>query len=463
MTVPSGTFAASFSDVSGHWAENYIYQSANAGLIQGYPNGTFGPNQSITRAEFVTILAQESGETIAESSGALEFSDVKKDHWARKYILWGRKNNVLSGYEDNTFRPEQTVSRQEMALLLYQYITGYHQKSILNVQPEITFRDENLIGNWAIEAVKAMQRSAIINGRGDNIFDPLSGATRAETTVMMGKYLTYYRSDWSGDYSFADVYFNNQLKAQNIPVTKKNDKTMIGLRGFLESAGFRVSYFALPNLIVSDSIDRDIELWINRTEYYANGTKYTFSTAPFKENNMTFVSLQEILPAAGLAAIIKEENGKIRIDISGSNNPLIRGKNNFYGSAETTANVNGKIFMGNNDFGFFGTLSAGQMSYGSYTTAAGDLFFGQWSNGMLNGSGRSVTSRGEFFTGTFTNGVKTTGTTYFTNGSFFRGTWSRYSSNAVYPSKGQYTAADGTTYGNDATEWPYGALSKGYW
>ena len=82
---------------------------------------------------------------------------------------------------------------------------------------------------------------------------------------------------------------------------------------------------------------------------------------------------------------------------------------------------------------------------------------------MMNGAGRSITSYGEFFVGTFTDGVKTTGTTYFTDGSFFRGTWSKTGANAVYPVKGQYTAADGTTYGNDGTEWSYGSLSKSNW
>ena len=108
IAIPSaGTAAVTFSDVQGHLAENYIYQTAGVGLIHGYPDGTFRPDQTITRAEFVTILAQESGETITDPAGTAEFSDVKANHWARKYILWGRKNNVLSGYEDNSFRPDQ--------------------------------------------------------------------------------------------------------------------------------------------------------------------------------------------------------------------------------------------------------------------------------------------------------------------------------------------------------------------
>ena len=463
MTIPStGTYAASFSDIQGHWAENYIRQTTDAGLIHGYPDGTLQPNQAITRAEFVTILALESGETITEATGTTEFTDVKPTHWARKYILWGRANGVLSGYEDNSFRPDQTVSRQEMASLLYRYITSYHKKTILDIQPEITFPDENRIAGWAADAVKAMQRSSIINGRDNGSFDPLAGATRAETTVMIGRYLTYYRSEWSINVSFANVYFNQQLRAENIPTTEKEGVLMVSLRAFLESVGYRVSYFALPELIAADNPNRDIELWINRTDYYANGTKYTFSVAPYKENGTSFVSLQEILSAAGLAAIIRNENGKACIYISGSENPLLRGSSNFYGSADSTG-VNGTVYLGGSNYGFYGKLISGQMSYGSYTTAAGDLFFGQWSNGMMNGAGRSITSDGEFFVGTFTSGVKKTGTTYFTNGSSFRGTWSKTGTGSVYPIKGQYTAADGTTYGNDSTEWSYGSLSQGSW
>ena len=464
IAIPSaGTAAVTFSDVQGHWAENYIYQTAGVGLIHGYPDGTFRPDQTITRAEFVTILAQESGETITDPSGTAEFSDVKADHWAKKYILWGKKNNVLSGYEDNTFRPDQKISRQEMASVLYRYITNHHHETILNIQPETAFLDENLIGDWAKDAVKAMQRSAVINGRGNGTFDPLSGATRAETTVMLGRYLTYYKSGGNGEYDFSDIYINGRLIAQNIPLTEKNGKTMISLRGFLESAGFRVSYFALPELIAADTENRDIELWIGKTEYYANGVKYSFSVAPYKENGTTFVALKEMLTAAGLAANLREEGGKMVIDISGSTNPLFRGFNNFYGSAENDAAVNGKIYLGGSNYGFYGSLIAGQMTYGSYTTAAGDLFFGQWSNGMMNGAGRSITSYGEFFVGTFTDGVKTTGTTYFTDGSFFHGTWSKTGTGSVYPVKGQYTAADGTTYGNDSSEWPYGSLSQSNW
>lgn len=464
IAIPSaGTAAVTFSDTQGHWAENYIYQTAGVGLIHGYPDGTFRPDQTITRAEFITILAQESGETITDPAGTAEFSDVKADHWARKYILWGRKNNVLSGYEDNSFRPDQKISRQEMALVLYRYITEYHRLTIQNIQQETVFTDENLIGAWAIDAVKAMQRSSVINGRGDGTFDPLSGATRAETTVMLGRYLTYYKSDSYGDFSAADIFFNGRLTAQNIPLTEKNGKTMISLRSFLEGAGFRVSYFALPELIAADTENRDIELWIGKTEYYANGVKYSFSVAPYKENGTTFVALKEMLTAAGLAANLREEGGKMVIDISGSTNPLLRGFNNFYGSAENAAAVNGKIYLGGSNYGFHGSVAAGQMTYGSYTTAAGDLFFGQWSNGMMNGAGRSITSYGEFFVGTFTDGIKTTGTTYFTDGSFFRGTWSKTGTGSVYPIKGQYTAADGTTYGNDSTEWSYGSLSQSNW
>lgn len=455
--------ATAFSDVDNHWAASYIYQTAEAGLVRGYPDGTFRPEQKISRAEFVTILAMESGETIENNIGAPDFKDIPRNHWAKNYILWGRANNVLSGYEDNTFRPDQTVSRQEMASLLYRYITNYHKKEILTVQQEIIFGDNKLIGDWAREAVKAMQRSGIINGRDNGTFDPLAGATRAETTVMLGKYLSYYRAELNSDAAKADIYFNNSLKVKNAVLQRRNDTLMIPLRNLLESAGYRVFYYPLPGLVVADTVNRDLELWVNNNTYYAGGMKYTFSVAPYSDNGTTLVPLKETAAAAGLSVSLKEEGDTAKLRITGNNSLITLGSNNFYGTADGNANVNGEIFLGSGNNGFYGILSGGKFGYGSYTTANGSFFCGQWSDDTLNGAGRSVTTEGEFYVGTFADGVKNSGVTYYTDGSCFQGTWSKNSSNAVYPAKGKYIDANGITYGNDATEWSYGSLSQSNW
>lgn len=215
------TFGATFfADVTGHWAESNIYAAAEADIIHGYPDGTFHPDRQISRAEFITILAFESGGEINGARGE-NFSDAD-GHWAKDYILWGKENNILSGYEDNTFRPDRSISRQEMASVLYRYITNYCGKDIREIAPKITFADDSDISFWAKEAVDAMQISGIINGKGNNLFDPLAGATRAETTVMLNRFITYYRTDDVTFDSAVTVYFNDQ---QSKPMCRSSNRT----------------------------------------------------------------------------------------------------------------------------------------------------------------------------------------------------------------------------------------------
>ncbi|MBQ4092130.1 MAG: S-layer homology domain-containing protein, partial [Firmicutes bacterium] len=180
--IPTSLSAAEFSDINDHWAKSYLQNAADLGLVNGYPDGRFLPDHKISRAEFVTILAQDSGDAITEDTiRAEEFPDVAKDHWARLFILWGREHNILNGYDDGSFRPDNNISRQEMASLLFRYITHYRNSEIIENTPKTTFADDDKIGNWAKDGVYAMQRSGIISGRGNHIFDPLTGTTRAET------------------------------------------------------------------------------------------------------------------------------------------------------------------------------------------------------------------------------------------------------------------------------------------
>lgn len=463
FAIPSPVSASQFSDVQGHWAEGYIYNAQTAGLIIGYPDGTFQPDKTISRAEFITILAKESGESIDESTiTAQEFPDVPKDHWARLYILWGRENDILSGYEDGTFRPDRIVSRQEMASLLYRYIKNYHHKELIVNTAAITFVDDNQIGTWAKEAVYAMQRSGIITGKGNLIFDPQSGATRAETTVMMSKYLQYYRYSETS-VSKANLYFNGELKATSITALTNNNSVMIPARSILEAAGYRVTYYPLPQLVVADRIDSDIAFWLGSTTYYRNGIIGQLKTAPIMSYGSVYIPLSELSFCTTISISPSAEPDTVDINIGDTSSPILRNANNFSGSANSTANVIGSVFLGSNGKGFLGTINAGKMSYGSYTTDDGDLLVGNWKNGVLEGAGRSISSSGEYFVGTFQNGTKLTGTTYYTDGSRFIGTWTKASSGAVYPLTGKYIAPNGTTYGSDNSSWSGGALSKSKW
>ncbi len=105
-----------FSDVpSSHWAYEAIRKVAAAGLMVGYPDGTFRPEEAVSRAELTLLLARmiEAGYT-----GDMEFSDVPENHWAKEEIAALARMGILSGYPDGTFRPDEKINRGETAVIL---------------------------------------------------------------------------------------------------------------------------------------------------------------------------------------------------------------------------------------------------------------------------------------------------------------------------------------------------------
>lgn len=104
---------ASFVDVGeGYWAKDPIEQSATVALVQGYPDGTFRPNRALTRAELATLLVRAMGHDVTEVSEK-PFKDVKKTHWAAGYIQAAQRAGYVIGYPDGTFRPNQKITKVE--------------------------------------------------------------------------------------------------------------------------------------------------------------------------------------------------------------------------------------------------------------------------------------------------------------------------------------------------------------
>ncbi len=118
LNLTESSKPSSFSDISNHWAEKEIHLVAQSGLLQGYPDGKFYPNRAVTREEIAVILQRIlQYEYTGEKNGS-GFSDVNTDRWSYQEITALLNSGILLGYPDNTFRPEQFLSRGEMAHLL---------------------------------------------------------------------------------------------------------------------------------------------------------------------------------------------------------------------------------------------------------------------------------------------------------------------------------------------------------
>jgi len=103
-----------FQDVSeDHWASEAVYELVKMGMTKGYPDGTFRPERALTRAELATLLVRAKGLKIPERRAKKVFKDVKPGHWAAKYIEVAQKAGLVEGYPDRTFRPNNKISKVE--------------------------------------------------------------------------------------------------------------------------------------------------------------------------------------------------------------------------------------------------------------------------------------------------------------------------------------------------------------
>jgi hypothetical protein len=109
-----------------------IYTAVHYGIVGGYADGTFKPDATVNRAEAVKIISLASQLKLSEASGAvLSFSDVKNEDWFASYVGLAANREIVRGYTDGTFRPEQPITRAEAATIVYRsmlqypYVNGY--------------------------------------------------------------------------------------------------------------------------------------------------------------------------------------------------------------------------------------------------------------------------------------------------------------------------------------------------
>ena len=190
--VVVGTTAADpFTDISTSGYYKYIVEAANAGIIAGYPDGTYRPNNVVTRAQFITMLYRAAGSPEVKNSG-LEFADA--DTIAKPFVTavaWGVENKVISGYGDNTFRPDQNISRAQMATFMYRYMKDVAGYDFGDVKP-CGFEDANQIAAPFVDAVNAIVSAGVMNGMNAKTFAPNNTANRgmAATVILRVHNLT---------------------------------------------------------------------------------------------------------------------------------------------------------------------------------------------------------------------------------------------------------------------------------
>lgn len=170
-----------FIDITNHWSKLYVESMAAKNVVNGYTDETFKPDNNITRGEFSKLVVNALEEDIVKYNG--EFTDVKASDWSADYIATMKDLGLIKGYEDGTFKPNAKITRTEMAMILAEMVDEQvTEEELTNILAEVT--DNNAIPNWARKSVAIVLKSKVMIGN-DGKFLPANNATRAESVTTM--------------------------------------------------------------------------------------------------------------------------------------------------------------------------------------------------------------------------------------------------------------------------------------
>ena len=181
-TAATGT-AFPFTDVAEtRWSYPYIKELYDAGVVSGTSATTFFPAANVTRAQFVTMLAGLASADVSNCP-ATPFRDVPEGAWYAPYVNWALANGIVSGTSAVTFSPDASITRQDMAVMLYSYTQRFQVH--LQQQPVTPFTDADSIAAYAQVAVQTLQHAGVISGMPDGSFRPYGTATREQACTML--------------------------------------------------------------------------------------------------------------------------------------------------------------------------------------------------------------------------------------------------------------------------------------
>ena len=182
-----------FSDVAGpnDWSHEGIDYCVRRSLMVGTGAGTFSPGMNCSRAQIVQILYNLSGDKTDYGNYYLPFTDVAPGAWYYDAVAWAYFNNVVSGTSATTFAPNDVITREQMAVILYGYTAEFAPEFTGNAASLNTFPDAGSVANWAYAAMSWAVGNGLISGMGSggvSYLAPQGSATRAQASAIIMRY-----------------------------------------------------------------------------------------------------------------------------------------------------------------------------------------------------------------------------------------------------------------------------------
>ena len=176
-----------FEDVpEGHWADEAIHNAAALKLVEGVGDNKYDMASPMTRGQLAAIFHRLSqGKTDCE----VTFRDVAEGKYYTEGVAWAAKTGVVKGFSEDIFAPEQVITREQLAVMLARYAKLIGLDTKADVHRLSVFADGDSTGTWAEEGVAWCVQSGILRGKGQNNLDPTADVTRAEAAVMLDRFI----------------------------------------------------------------------------------------------------------------------------------------------------------------------------------------------------------------------------------------------------------------------------------
>ncbi len=180
-----------YSDVqTGDWFYEDVAYVSRVGLMDGIGGGRFDPNGSTSRAMLVTILWRMEG--CPAGNGGERFTDVEQGSWYTEAVRWAAGSGIVRGYSETSFAPNDPLTREQLALILYRYaaVKGYDTAARGQLG---RFADAGQVSQWAAEALSWANAEGLVTGTPENRLLPQGGATRSQTAAILHRFLENIR------------------------------------------------------------------------------------------------------------------------------------------------------------------------------------------------------------------------------------------------------------------------------
>lgn len=175
-----------FTDIEGHWAKSDILKAYHAGLFVGTSSTTFTPEMNLDRAMFVTVLYRMAGAPAVDATET-DFTDLKAGAYYVDAVAWATETGVTKGVSKTAFAPHKSISREELATMLYRYAKAMGE-DVTGRSDLSGYQDAGRISGWAKEAMEWAIAEGILKGYPGGLLAAKTAATRAQSAVILSRY-----------------------------------------------------------------------------------------------------------------------------------------------------------------------------------------------------------------------------------------------------------------------------------